>query len=292
MSDELTLNAAMERYKLAIIAEWQQSPEGRAWRDAAVAEYFSKLPPGDEGLCEVYVKANYPTGLPWSEYGPNWRARTSAGIAAVLDLQRRRDEEAGWLSPGKAAGLRTQLADRGSAIEKLRAELDERPQYVTVRDTETIDQLRAALAERDATIAELTRKLRDAGTFHGWTATASGCGTEWHVRELTERILNALHDVHDGYWVSWNLAATEQQDGAVEAIRAVLSGGKDEPWDTGGEGQITTRYEIIAPGRPWHHRRFAVPIGWDEDQVRREAEHIIRTEYLPMMDFEIREVEP
>lgn len=52
-----------------------------------------------------------------------------------------------------------------------------------------------------------------------------------------------------------------------------------------------TRYEIIAPGKPWHHRVFAVPDEMPDDIVRMEAEYIIRTEYLPLVEFEIREVE-
>lgn len=54
-----------------------------------------------------------------------------------------------------------------------------------------------------------------------------------------------------------------------------------------------TQYEIIAPDKPWHHREFAAPDAWEDDQVRREAEYIISTEYLPllMLDFEIREID-
>ena len=161
--------AAKERDEAAV-RRWQQSPEGQAWRDEAVAEYFDKLPPGDEGLCEVYVKTNYPNGVPWSEYGPNWRKRTSAVIAAVLDHQRRRDAEAGWLGPYEVGILRDDLEHSRTRNDRLRRQLDDRNgQIARLRGQlkaahDEAERLRkdtheAIIAERDATIAQLQNEL-------------------------------------------------------------------------------------------------------------------------------------
>jgi hypothetical protein len=182
--------AARERDEAAV-RHWKQSPEGEAWRDEAIAEYFAALPPGDE---ELAVQAT----TRWRAYeircdvvDTSTLERMRGVSAVVLDLQRRRDEEAGWLSPGKAAGLRTQLADRGSVIERLKDEAEEMEHAVAgaVNAHNRCERLRRQLDDRNGQIAdlraalvaahhridELTATLRDAdaGIFHGWHRVAT-----------------------------------------------------------------------------------------------------------------------
>ena len=210
MTDEL--NTAIERYRLEAIAEWKESPDCKAWRDEAVAEYFASLPPGDEGLENVHIDA-------WHnvyEATHSSNAGRSAGIAAVLDLQRRRDEEAGWTSPEEMIEIQVDCASAETRAWILQKQLDEADKEIetlqTSRDFQTeradlaleeAEALKNEVAERDATIAELRdqigylRELRDdvrESARMGW-----GKASKYWVslRDANEKIAKLEASLHD-----------------------------------------------------------------------------------------------
>jgi hypothetical protein len=109
---------------------WEAAAQAVA--DEAIRRHFASLPPGDEGLTEAFVKA--------AGWGPAYDAvPVRAGIAAVLDLHRRRVRERfsgtrwgekeqeildaeGWMSPGEMEADGWLSPDD---VAKLRAEVAE-----------------------------------------------------------------------------------------------------------------------------------------------------------------------
>lgn len=149
---------------------WLDPDKADQLKKQGVAEHYASLPPGDEGLEEARVKAV----RAWVDAGGNYTIACLRGIAAVLDLHRRRGGDyaatmyaEGWLPPDKAEAMRESAA---ATNEMMAGKVNERDTWIcdllcaVVPDyglrSETIPRLLHYVAEEVVSLRAENAELR------------------------------------------------------------------------------------------------------------------------------------